>query len=80
MKRAFQGIIFLVGIVLFFDELWMLGIPLGHILPDMSDFHIEGLHHWMLGLFLMILSGISVIYSTLSQLNEKKWNYEIESE
>ena len=46
---------FLVAFILFIDELWMFGIPFGPFLPDMSVIHIEGVHHWMIGLILMIV-------------------------
>jgi hypothetical protein len=71
---------FIVGFILFFDELWMFGIPLGHILPDMTDFHIEGMHHWMLGVFLMVLVGISYLFSIINNQFEKKWNYKVTDE
>lgn len=53
----------------FFDELWMFGIPLGHILPDMSDFHIEGFHHWMFGFLLMAVIMIQSLYSRIKTRN-----------
>lgn len=74
VKRNLRIVFFLAGFILFFDELWMFDIPLGRILPDMSDFHIEGLHHWMLGLFLMVLIGMYTIFSTLNHQSEKKLN------
>ncbi|PWI46544.1 hypothetical protein CEE45_16230 [Candidatus Heimdallarchaeota archaeon B3_Heim] len=53
----------ILGFILVFDELWMLGIPLGHILPDMSDFHVEGVHHWMFGLSFLFVCTINVLFS-----------------
>lgn len=77
VRQNYRIILFLVGFILFFDELWMFGIPLGRILPDMSDFHIEGFHHWMLGLFLMVLIGMSYIFSTLNQQTGKTLKYQL---
>jgi len=58
MKRRIIGIIiFIIGLVLFIDELWMFGVPFGPILPDMSVLHIEPFHHWMLGVLLMVIGG-----------------------
>jgi parallel beta-helix repeat protein len=70
-------IFFLVGFILFYDELWMFGIPLGRILPDLSDFHIDGVHHWMFGLFLMLVVVMHFIYSSLIQMIEQKQNYKV---
>ncbi|MHA2202938.1 MAG: hypothetical protein ACW991_04560 [Candidatus Hodarchaeales archaeon] len=67
-----QLILFLVGFVLFYDELWMFGIPLGRILPDLSPFHIEGFHHWMVGLSLMLVIIIHFIFSRIIQKTEQK--------
>jgi hypothetical protein len=47
----------------------MFGIPLGHILPDMSDFHIEGFHHWMFGFLLMAVIMIQSLYSRIKTRN-----------
>jgi len=60
------GIGFIVGFILFIDELRIIpfleflipflddiGFP-ERILPDLSAFHIGGVHHWMIGIVLMI--------------------------
>ena len=67
-----QFILFLVGFILFYDELWMFGIPLGRILPDLTIFHVEGFHHWMVGLSLMLVVAIHYILSKLIQKTEKE--------
>lgn len=53
----------LLGLVLLIDELWMFGIPIGGLLPDMTEYHVEPFHHWMLGIVL-ILGGI-IMYKEL---------------
>lgn len=55
----------------------MFGIPLGGILPDLSAFHIEGMHHWMLGVLLMTLVGMSYLFWTLNEYAEKKLNLQV---
>ena len=59
-ERDFAILLFLTGIVFLIDELWMFGLPIGHVLPDLSQFHIAPFgfqyHHWMTGLILITLS------------------------
>ncbi len=59
-KRVLAAIFLITGTVFFLDELWMLGVPFGHILPDLSQFHIAPFgieyHHWMTGVILLILA------------------------
>ena len=43
----------IIGAILVIDELWMFGIPIGPILPDLSQWHIEPYHHWMVGVALL---------------------------
>lgn len=62
-KRKGLAIIFiLVGLVFLVDELWMFGLPVGHILPDLSEFHIAPFgfqyHDWMTGIILLLLALI----------------------
>jgi hypothetical protein len=62
-KRRILGALFLLaGIVFLVDELWMFGLPIGHVLPDLSEFHIApfGLqyHHWMTGIILIIAAAL----------------------
>lgn len=62
-KRKGLAIIFiLAGLVFLVDELWMFGLPVGHILPDLSEFHIAPFgfqyHHWMTGIILLVLALI----------------------
>jgi hypothetical protein len=62
-KRRILGILFLLtGIVFLVDELWMFGLPIGHVLPDLSEFHIAPLglqyHHWMTGIILIIAAAV----------------------
>lgn len=56
------SMLILFGMILVIDELWMFGIPVGHILPDLS--WVDGgnpyVHHWMLGLLLIF--GGSILY------------------
>jgi hypothetical protein len=68
MKRnALAIILILTGIVFLVDELWMFGLPIGHILPNLSEFHITILglqyHHWMTGTVLIVLALI-IFHST----------------
>ena len=60
--RFFVVLFLLTGIVFLIDELWMFGLPLGHLLPDLSQFHIAPFgfqyHHWMTGLILITMSGL----------------------
>lgn len=44
---------FIIAVVLIIDELWMFGVPIGPILPDLSPWHIDPWHHWMLGALLL---------------------------
>jgi hypothetical protein len=59
-KRGIAVFLFLIGLVFLVDELWMFGFPIGHILPDLSEFHIAPFgfqyHHWMTGIILVVLS------------------------
>jgi len=50
-------IAFIAGAVLFVDQLYLFGIPFGGFLGDLSAWDITGLesiHHWMVGVFLMV--------------------------
>jgi hypothetical protein len=63
-KRKILALLFMItGIVFLTDELWMFGLPIGHVLPDLSEFHIAlfgfQYHHWMTGAILII--GAAVI-------------------
>lgn len=72
-------IVFAIGFILFIDEIrivWFLEglIPLlddigfpERILPDLSAFHIAGLHHWMFGFILMLVFGGGAIYIYLTE-------------
>jgi hypothetical protein len=53
----------LFGLVLLIDELWMFGIPIGGLLPDMTQYHLDSFHHWMLGV--VLLFGGIVMYREL---------------
>lgn len=59
-RKALAIVLVLIGIVFLVDELWMFGLPIGHILPDLSEFHIAPFgfqyHHWMTGIILLILA------------------------
>ena len=66
---------FIVGFVLFIDEIRIIPILEGlnpflddigfpeRILPDLSQFHIAGIHHWMFGILFMIGCGFGFIYT-----------------
>ncbi|MFX1284702.1 MAG: hypothetical protein ACFFB5_13670 [Promethearchaeota archaeon] len=67
--------IFLVGFMLFIDEIRIvpflevlapllddIGFP-ERILPDLSAIHIAGLHHWIFGVLLMLISSIGLVYT-----------------
>ncbi len=59
---------FLEGLTPFLDDI---GYP-ERILPDLSQFHIAGVHHWLFGILLMLGSGLGFIY-TLK--NVDSYNY-----
>ncbi|PNX52306.1 MAG: hypothetical protein BV458_10260 [Thermoplasmata archaeon M9B2D] len=65
-RKALAIILILIGVVFLVDELWMFGLPIGHILPDLSEFHIAPFgfqyHHWMTGIILLIVS-LALLYS-----------------
>ncbi|MHA2156151.1 MAG: hypothetical protein ACXABU_12475 [Candidatus Hodarchaeales archaeon] len=71
LKENLLIIVFFAGFILFVDELWMLGIPFGYILPDMSVLHIEGVYHWMIGLAFMIVLMVYYFCSKFMQRIEK---------
>ncbi|MFX1514750.1 MAG: hypothetical protein ACFFC6_00430 [Promethearchaeota archaeon] len=69
------GLGFLVGFILFIDEIRIIpfldgltpfldaiGFP-ERILPDLSQFHIADFHHWIFGLLIMLGCGIGLIYT-----------------
>ena len=62
-KKQSLAVIFILAAMGFIvDELWMFGLPIGHILPDLSEFHITPFgieyHHWMTGVILIIIAFI----------------------
>ena len=65
-RKVLAAVLILVGIVFLVDELWMFGLPIGHILPDLSEFHIAlfgfQYHHWMTGIILLVLA-LALIHS-----------------
>jgi hypothetical protein len=60
-RKALALILLITGIAFLIDELWMFGLPIGHILPDLSEFHIAlfgfQYHHWMTGIILIFFAG-----------------------
>ena len=64
-------LIFIVGAILFYDELWMFGLPYGHILPDLSFLHVEPFHHWMWGLLMMIGSVLYFLWILVENKREQ---------
>ena len=58
--RALAILFILVGLVFLVDELWMFGLPIGHVLPDLSEFRIAPFgfqyHHWMTGIILLVIA------------------------
>jgi hypothetical protein len=76
---------FIVGLIIFIDEIrivpfleWLnpfldeIEFP-ERILPDLSQFHIAGFHHWMFGFLLMLGCSIGLIY-TYKRV-DKLWYY-----
>ena len=69
------GIGFIVGSILFIDEIRIIPLLEGltpflddigfpeRILPDLSAFHVAGLHHWMFGFVLMVVCGVGLVYT-----------------
>lgn len=59
--RALALVLIVIGMILFSDEAWMFGIPFGHFLPDLTPLfgtltiNGEHIHHWVLGVVLLIL-------------------------
>lgn len=66
---------FLVGFILFIDEIRIvpflegltpflddIGFP-ERLFPDLSQFHIAGLHHWMFGILFMLGCGVGLVYT-----------------
>lgn len=50
---------FVIGGILFIDQLWMFGLPISSIFPDLSAWDItdsDAIHHWMVGVVMMITS------------------------
>ena len=72
-KKIFAILLLLTGIVFLVDELWMFGLPIGHLLPDLSAYHIAPFgfqyHHWMTGLILITLSA-SVLHRDRTSKSE----------
>lgn len=60
-RRTLGLLILVVGLILFVDELWMFGLPIGGFLGDWSAHHVSFLHvefhHWMWGVALMVIGG-----------------------
>ena len=66
---------FLIGFILFLDEIRIIPFMEGltpflndmgfpeRLLPDLSQFHIAGLHHWIFGILLMLGCGVGLIYT-----------------
>ena len=77
-KNLLMGLLiigFIIGLILFIDEIRIvpfldgltpflddIGFP-ERILPDLSQFHIAGVHHWMFGVLLMLVCGLGLIYT-----------------
>ena len=62
MKKKIIGLILIIiGLVLFFDEIWMVGVPIGSsgwLIGDWSFIHVEPFHHYMLGIGMVIVGGV----------------------
>ncbi|MFX0207151.1 MAG: hypothetical protein ACFFDT_14270 [Candidatus Hodarchaeota archaeon] len=80
------GLGFIVGFILFLDEIRIIpflegltpflddiGFP-ERIIPDLSQFHIAGLHHWMFGILFMLGCGVGLIY-TFKKVEDDKNHY-----
>lgn len=48
------------GAALVLDELHLFGIPYGGFIGDLSEFHVEPFHHWMLGA-VMVVAGLGLL-------------------
>lgn len=69
------GLGFVVGLILFLDEIHMIfpflidyGIK-GGFLGDLSQYHIEGFHHWQFGVLLMLVCCVG--FYILKKSNKK---------
>jgi hypothetical protein len=60
MREILADILIVIGAVLMLDELWMFGVPISPILPDLSAYHFEPIHHWMIGLILVIVGIVAL--------------------
>ena len=61
MKEVIGIALIVIGVVLVADQLWLFGIPIGPFLPDLSSWDITGspvIHHWMLGVVLVIVGFV----------------------
>lgn len=71
--QVFVIILMLIGLVFLVDELWMFGLPIGHILPDLSEFRVASFgfqyHHWITGVILIVLALV------ILQDDNKKRNF-----
>jgi hypothetical protein len=62
-RKTWGMLIVLIGVILLLDELWMFGVPIGSpgwLLGDWGWMHTEPLHHWMLGVA-MIVGGVCLL-------------------
>ena len=80
-KRDFAILLFLAGIVFLVDELWMFGLPIGHVLPDLSEYHIAPFgfqyHHWMTGLILITLSTFTLRRERRSKVKVAQMEHQV---
>ena len=72
---------FIIGMILFIDEIRIVPFLEGitpflddirfpeRILPDLSQFHFAGFHHWIFGVVLMLGSGVGLLY-TVKKVND----------
>jgi hypothetical protein len=71
---GFFGLGFVFGFLLFIDEIRIIPVLGGltpflddigfpeRIFPDLSQFHVAGLHHWMFGVLIMLGCVVGLIY------------------
>ena len=61
MTKWISTIVIAIGVILILDQLWLFRIPFGPFLPDLTIYDPTGLpwiHHWMLGVIMVIVGVI----------------------
>ncbi|MHA2103108.1 MAG: hypothetical protein ACW981_06735 [Candidatus Hodarchaeales archaeon] len=65
------NVILALSIILILDELWLIGIniPTNRMLGDLSMFHIEPIHHFQIGIAIIILLLFKLLYNSRKSTN-----------